>query len=737
VYQEVSTAHDDAVLSIVHSKELLRAVQGILDACRSLSPSCDSIAIEAAPKLARSPRTFLASLLVVHHPDFVFDQESAKLHRSVELKKAATRLLSKLEAFTIRLEDSTCTASLESEALWESFLCLNGARLHWHEAFVSWKKEDGRRISSMLLLSYMELRETEMSITDRGQTDNLRPDQALWIQGIRKQQESILLQIKHLLGEAEAVELLRTGQRAPESPAPSPAPSPVIAPVKTPENPKSKAKTDTDKGLKGGFFLNKASPNPKLPRKRPPPSPPASPEVRGRSQEASIDTSQPMQPMMQPESASIQLPSSNWALLEGIMHGDGPVKKEPPSELEVAMKSAMKRAMRARMASEIKDMNFESLRANLLELKEKLIDFIPPQHGMVSEVNDGMDIDSIFKRESILDTQRLVLLLDFLTGKILLLEAPVRNTDTKVWLDCTMKSLSQSDVDLSLLLPPIVEHLFEKMEELRHDIFKAQVEMIRAMVPKEAAQDYQQGQILNALSSGNMSLSRTTLWLEDLASSSPPGLDAPSLVRRGLLRLLDADSILTKEILPETLEEHIGTLNRICNKVQTVVVAEVILLGAKQVLSRHLSDAAALGESLLDVKASITQALSSTKIDGPKLTKLAQEAVSSRMGPGHELSMEELASLKKMVQNAISSIDPVSSLIKRRVLWLLGHPRTSSEVKSREGSNYEDKSIRNTRQSLVLHEEELKGISREIEAVVERLEALFGAVHSQILATMK
>jgi len=100
---------------------------------------------------------------------------------------------------------------------------------------------------------------------------------------------------------------------------------------------------------------------------------------------------------------------------------------------------------------------------------------------------------------------------------------------------------------------------------------------------------------------------------------------------------------------------------------------------------------------------------------------------------GAALSLEDESRLRKTARNAGLSIDPVTGLIKRRLLALL--TQSLLHPSSGEGSNEEPVSLRNTRQSLRLHQNEIEALVSSLGATVGRIEALFGQVHDLILSS--
>lgn len=723
----------------LHNKAVLRAVQGVLAASAAVSPG-PNLDMAAAPAISRSPRTFLAAVLVVHHPSYVFDEDTSPLPRSISLVAAAQRLLEALAYLVGVMDDGPGFGSAE---LYESFLRFDAARHHWLHCFLRWKKEDERRIGSMLVASYHELLATQRSVLGQETTTvppgSLTPDQEMWLAPIERQRLQILDQIRRLLGPAEAERLLATGSS--DSPPEMKAATVVSTqPPATPEAPEAKATNPASPkktGLKAGFLIGRKSsqvppsPNLRAP-KRPAPSPPASPEL-SRTPASSSSTPEAIPVIPMPPAAG--LPSSNWELLESLRDTSksGP-PQDAPNSLASAVRTTVAQCLKDQLVAAIQAKDYKLVQANLVALRERLLCFVPTGHRLCNEIMEGMDIESIFARASELDQDRLVLLLQFFTQKVLFLEAPARNRETQEWIDKTIQELGARP-PLETVLPGILEWLFAKLGQLGEDLLQARKEMIRDAIPEAEIAAYQRSQIVQEIQSGKFRLDHTTAWLEAAKAASPPGSASRGIARRGFLKLLEQESF-DAENFPESLAAHREAIHQAMNEIQTIVAGEALCLGVKQLLMPLRLKPAVLETSLRRVKDGLTEALRS-----PTLTQASLQEDLIRLvrhefagAGGAALSSEDEARLRKMARNAASRADPVTGLITRRVMALLGHQLLQEGGASSEESLC---NIRNTRQSLSLHQSEVEALGKSLLNTVERVEALFGEVHDLILASAK
>jgi len=550
------------------------------------------------------------------------------------------------------------------------------------------------------------------------------------VEQIEKQKKEVLSQIRQLLGQKDSEEFLKnSGVVLPPASVTKLRSTPYTPPLTPPHSPVELAKNPkcTRTALKGGFLLPKTAKAPSS-KKRPAPSPPASPGVCAY---ATRNQGAPDLPPLDGGAlpAPAGLPQSNWQLLESVMSRGAPEQHGPAAgSLEAALHETMKRAIRDRLSREIQEGNYSTLEANLLALRAKLLGFVPKGHGMERTVVEGMDIESIFTRVGFLDEKRLVLLLQFFVGHVMQLEAPARNAETEAWLDSTMKTLAASAA-MADVLPLILERLFEKMKELAHDMLKAHVDMIKATLPADTVAQYQQEALAKEIAAGTLELDCTAAWLEMLAREGSES-DPCVMVRKGVIKLLEGDDIIQAEALPETLRGYVQQLNVALNEIQTIVAGEVILLGAKQVLLARIEDQSQLQTRLQQVKTKVMQALRAPDVNSGTLAVAVQEEILSHVqGTFDE---KDAALLGKMVKNAGGSSDPVTSLVKRRILSLLSH-----DLAGDSADNGRVRTIGNTRQSLAMHQVEIDALTAALATMFGRIEALFGQIHGEILATVE
>lgn len=386
----------------------------------------------------------------------------------------------------------------------------------------------------------------------------------------------------------------------------------------------------------------------------------------------------------------------------------------------------MRKATTDKLIADIKEHKYTVLRANLEEIRGRLQGFVPHRPDIQEEVMAGMDIESIFARQGIVDIERLQLLLNFTVKQILQFEAPIKNAETRAW-HSTVEGRLAGGAPIEDVIPGVLQWLFDRLEELQLDIANAHVDLMRQRITPEVATAYEQEQVLEAVKSGALKLDRTTAWIEEhtkgLQQKGRP-VSVESVVACGILQLMENDRALALEDLPETLVHDVPRINELLGSMQQMVVAEVILLSVRRLLSMHLKE---LEQPMQEAKRAVAQMLSDkphSQID-EALKQHVEKAIMQK------LSDEEARLLSKMVEKSVLASDPVRSLIKRRVLGVVRQQvqlAAESNTSTTSGESIEKQCIR---------DDDLRALCDQLISLLSHLNRAFRPIHQLIMSTMK
>ena len=209
---------------------------------------------------------------------------------------------------------------------------------------MSWKAEDGRRLSATVLNSYAELLAIQRAHPEHSQQAGAQ----------MKQLKSQLVQ---LIGEEQTTAHIRQLEDAQEQ---------RIASSLAEQQVSTSRESRTPLVKKGFLDSNKKTSK----KRNPPSSPPVSPDPGNKYR--------------------------NWALAHQL---SAPDKLELPpaqnsSELDHPVREAVLRVMDERLSSEIKNGVHTMLRANLLELREMITQLVPNRADLIREIEQGLPVVS-------------------------------------------------------------------------------------------------------------------------------------------------------------------------------------------------------------------------------------------------------------------------------------------------------------------------------------------------------
>ena len=489
-----------------------------------------SIEVEAQSALATSPRTLLVSMLIKHHPEQVFEGDSA---RQLRLQAASLELLSAIQSLAACSQESPhCSTKQTVENL-------THARHSFVHHFLTWKREDGRRLAATVLLSYSELLQMKQSVQH---SDD-------WQQGVDRQLLQLEQQLKQLLGpQCTKQHIDELKQQASEV-------SCHPASEHLPSEPASAGRP-----IRQGFLLGKGKDK----------SSKASRAARKREPSRSPATTPPASPAVAPAD-----PYRNLELASRLMSPASlPTAAEPSissSPVEMQVQQMMRRAMDDKFKDEIEANDHSMLRANLMQLRESLINLVPNRPDIATELRDGMPVESITAYQGDpVDTTRLVLLLDCSVSWILQFEAPKHNSETREWHQSTMQQLADSSIQASTVVPAIIWWMLNRVHKIHLEVATAHAQAVL----RTHGAEYQRELTAQAISEGKMDVSAIEQWVSvQMKTLNDAAVDptATTLAAAGISALICNSTVDVPQHLKLHLDQLLDWRARFASMVQQQV----------------------------------------------------------------------------------------------------------------------------------------------------------------------
>eukprot|EP00657_Telonema_sp_P-1_P006386 TRINITY_DN2489_c0_g3_i1.p1 TRINITY_DN2489_c0_g3~~TRINITY_DN2489_c0_g3_i1.p1 ORF type:complete len:243 (-),score=92.12 TRINITY_DN2489_c0_g3_i1:127-855(-) len=204
------------------------------------------------------------------------------------------------------------------------------------------------------------------------------------------------------------------------------------------------------------------------------------------------------------------------------------------------VKEMMVRVMDETFTQELRTGSHRMLRANLLELRNGLMELTPNRPDLIEELHAQMPVESITANEGVpVDGTRLRLLLDCTVHQVLQLEAPAHNQATREWHSETLSKLADSP--LEQVVPAAIKWLMQRVQQIA-----LQVATLHAKVLlKQHGAQYERSLAASAIQEGQFDLEATQQWLHQQAQAlkeSRSGSSPRAAVAAGLAALVSGSS---------------------------------------------------------------------------------------------------------------------------------------------------------------------------------------------------
>ncbi|KAK9810347.1 hypothetical protein WJX72_009152 [[Myrmecia] bisecta] len=258
--------------------------------------------------------------------------------------------------------------------------------------------------------------------------------------------------------------------------------------------------------------------------------------------------------------------------------------------------------------------------------------------------------------------------------------------------------------DTAAMLVEASKFVFEKVGQLRKDMARARLEMLKGLLQGTAGGvDYERRRLANAIGElpAREALPNTQRWLASTAHLDPapsPHLEEKAFIRgllaEGLLQLLQAPEALSPQQCPETLLLDCRRIVALQNELQRLALVAAALLIAQQLLAvKQVSSTTSLPENrrfyvavkerlssllaqpdvrmdvLIEAMAALLAERCSSAGSGPSGSSPSSTSVTLSGGPGGGSGDSELVA--RMLGRIFSTSDPVFQKVQRGIVGAL------------------------------------------------------------------
>jgi hypothetical protein len=340
---------------------------------------------------------------------------------------------------------------------------------------------------------------------------------------------------------------------------------------------------------------------------------------------------------------------------------------------------------------------------------------VPEKSKLRLELSEALDTDLIEQQieKNVFDVKGC---LDYVTSKMLQLCAPVR--------DSAIKAI-QTETDLVIIFQKILDVL----EDMKLDLMNYQLQSIKPLV-KHQAVEYEQKKFAESLEKNEITLAKTTTWLEKYAellkessfSRNPENIDHPDLkvsyekvYHDAFLGLLFSTSRLELSEIPETFYLDIERLLFMQNEAQALTIVASVTMLLKNIVPALRSNS----KAMMEIKKDLLSLLEApdTSFENIALHLIEKSKTVTTITPDQETM------IRNMVEKTVSFNDGIFSLISRRMQTIIRHQMEKSTFKQESLASYGLDTIAS----------ELENLSRRIYLLVKHNKEVYVNHYDSIL----
>ncbi|GET00023.1 T-complex protein 11-domain-containing protein [Rhizophagus clarus] len=645
---------------LLQKPAVIQATGKLLQKARKVSPlTC------GANRYKNLSRVFLSAYMIVSHTNEILADIG---HFERKLLTSAKVMLRELEHWLNEFSNDEPNKIHVNHLL--SFL---SAWDTYYNDFDNWKSKDSEKLASNLIAHYVELEKLWNTVKTQANAETE------WRMNIVQQQEEIKSKIRNLGGDETISRLERCLRRLKE---------------KLPNE--GGDETDTTDSVTGvnneqEAELIKEQESNTPPRQKFVPSPLVT-KVSNLTQNSSELMSKSssttsyfaVSPSTSPLSSPLE-PSTNTDLhriMQSLGHDcDGLTNEQLAHEIIIDPEFELQPPKRTELEERVRSMAtkafFDSARAdfekgkydvwipNLLsDIKQRLVDLVPPTSPLQSSINEILDIDLI-KQQTKVGVYNIRNCIVYITNTMLQICAPVRDEQIQ-----ELKNVTD--------LAEIFKRILEILDQMRLDLANYRVKAFRSYL-KEHAVDYERRKFELALKSNRLTLDRTRTWLtptidsflRTVAERNPENVYLPQhkhnhgikfdqVYNEALVSFIFQQSIIDKNSCPETFLLDVERLWNFQNEGQAITIVAALLMLTKNVATNQ-ANFSSDDDNLPKLKDTLFVLL----LDGDTtIDNLTAEILNYLPS---SLSSETQSLVKSMVSKTLSQSDKVFSLLSRRI----------------------------------------------------------------------
>jgi hypothetical protein len=234
----------------------------------------------------------------------------------------------------------------------------------------------------------------------------------------------------------------------------------------------------------------------------------------------------------------------------------------------------------------------------LTEVREGLVG-LTTNAQFTEDVCEALDIDFLQQQmeHGSLNYEDVRKLLNFVVEKIIELDAPAYEDDSRAWLRGLVESLADSHTpsDFAQFVVEIFAWLFAKLEQIRVGVANFHLRSLSAVLRSHGV-EYEQAAFVQQVMRGDQQLKYTLQWLKEVIEEE--GIDliklnngdiraVSSVPKLGIVRLCLKATALLYDECPETLRMDLMRLLTFQNQAQRLAVVGATIIVLQQVLVQH------------------------------------------------------------------------------------------------------------------------------------------------------
>eukprot|EP01001_Neometanema_parovale_P007310 NODE_361_length_2598_cov_52.821818_g341_i0.p1 GENE.NODE_361_length_2598_cov_52.821818_g341_i0~~NODE_361_length_2598_cov_52.821818_g341_i0.p1 ORF type:complete len:795 (+),score=199.10 NODE_361_length_2598_cov_52.821818_g341_i0:61-2385(+) len=324
--------------------------------------------------------------------------------------------------------------------------------------------------------------------------------------------------------------------------------------------------------------------------------------------------------------------------------------------------------------------DYQRVGALVADVKQMLAEILPKDKKFAEELESTLDWE-VFERT--LSPDLLKSFASYVIDKVVSLGAPARQANTQELLQGLCNDIDSGFTPMCIV--KTFQLLTEQLTVLREDVAKYRRQLARLAIRQNAV-SVQQTYVAQALSLGEMKLTRTRSWIEHSINTHHPthpkwlanNQEYVTIVREGFLDLLQSPVALQSWTVPESWAFDVRSMVYYQNRVQHItLVACVVNIVAT------LCNQKCLGlsrDELLDFKQRLDKIISEPTTTLPVLSKFVTEFIGEcmatparRSNPKATVTDGDEDMVKSMLKKTADPSDPVFCAFRSKIMAALSN----------------------------------------------------------------